>query len=249
LLLAFNVILDSKFKKAMSLQVIFEDNHLIAVNKPAGMLVHADATEDATLEDFVKEYIKIRYRKPGDVFLGTIHRIDRPVSGAIVFARTSKALTRMNELFKKREIEKKYWAITQERPSAISGTLEHYIAKDRSKNQALIYDQLSTRAKNNKAKKARLSYQLIAGADNRNVLEISLETGRPHQIRVQLAHSGTPIVGDLKYGAPFPMNDATIALHSRSISFLHPVRKEPVTITADPPLNEEWSRFAEVLNF
>lgn len=233
----------------MGLQVIFEDNHLIAVNKPAGMLVHADATEDATLEDFVKEYIKIRYKKPGAVFLGTIHRIDRPVSGAIVFARTSKALTRMNELFKNREVEKKYWAITQDRPMPISGALEHYLAKDRDKNMALIYDKMSNRAKANKAKKARLTYELIASADNRNVLEVRLETGRPHQIRVQLAHIGTPIVGDLKYGAPFAMNDATIGLHSRSISFVHPVKKEPVSITADPPLNEEWSRFAEVLNY
>jgi 23S rRNA pseudouridine1911/1915/1917 synthase len=233
----------------MSLQVIFEDNHLIAVNKPAGILVHADETEDTTLEDYVKNYIKVRYKKPGAVFLGTIHRIDRPVSGAIVFARTSKALTRMNDLFKNREIEKTYWAITQERPDQISGHLEHFIAKDRSKNVARIYDNMSSRAKAAKAKKAKLSYKLIASAENRSVLEVKLETGRPHQIRVQLSQIGSPIVGDLKYGAPFPMDDATIALHSRSISFIHPVKKEPVTIVADPPDNIEWSRFAETLNY
>lgn len=233
----------------MNLQVIFEDNHLIAINKPAGMLVHADETEDTTLEDFVKDYIKVRYNKPGAVFLGTIHRLDRPVSGAIVFARTSKALTRMNELFKKREIEKKYWAITQYRPNPISGSLEHFISKDRTKNVARIFDTMSNRAQAAKAKKAVLSYELIASADSRNVLEVKLETGRPHQIRAQLAHIGSPIVGDLKYGAAFAMDDASIALHSRSISFEHPVKKEPVTIVANPPSNVEWARFAGALNY
>lgn len=249
LLYWFNVILQFTSVTYMSLQIIFEDNHLIAVNKPAGILVHPDDTADITLEEMVKEYIKVRYKKPGAVFLGTIHRIDRPVSGTIVFARTSKALTRMNELFKQRAVEKKYWAITQQRPQMLEGSLEHYLAKDRQKNQAMLFETLSSRAKASKAKKARLHYKLIASADNRNLLEVSLETGRPHQIRVQLAHIGCPIVGDLKYGAPFALHDASIGLHSRSISFVHPVKKTPVFISADPPQHVEWTRFADVLNY
>ncbi|MEM6380662.1 MAG: RluA family pseudouridine synthase [Bacteroidota bacterium] len=233
----------------MSLPIIFEDNHLIAVNKPAGVLVHADATEDRTLEDYVKQYIKIRYNKPGDVFLGTIHRIDRPVSGVVVFARTSKALTRMNKLFQERAVEKTYWAITRERPPALSGELAHYIYKDRSKNTSKAFDELSSRAKANNAKHSQLHYRVIAGANNRTVLEIKPKTGRPHQIRVQLQKMGCPIVGDLRYGYPSPLHDASIALHSRNLSFTHPVKKEPVSITAEPPNIQEWKQFAETLNF
>ncbi|GAB5550781.1 MAG: RNA pseudouridine synthase [Saprospiraceae bacterium] len=233
----------------MSLPIIFEDNHLIAVNKPAGVLVHADATEDRTLEDYVKHYIKVRYKKPGDVFLGTIHRIDRPVSGVVVFARTSKALTRMNKLFQERQIEKTYWAITRERPPALSGKLEHYIYKDRDKNTSKAFDDFSSRAKANKAKKSELTYKVVAGANNRTVLEIKPKTGRPHQIRVQLQKIGCPIVGDLRYGYPSPLHDASIALHSRSLSFVHPVKKEPIIITAKPPNIQEWRQFKEPLNF
>lgn len=233
----------------MNLQVIHEDNHLIAVNKPAGILVHADITEDATLEEYVKKYIKIRYNKAGDVFLGVIHRIDRPVSGVVIFARTSKALTRMNQLFKDREVEKTYWAITRERPSPPENTLVHYIAKDKKINKARTYEGNSKRSQAAKAKRSELSYELLASMDNRNMLKVSPKTGRPHQIRVQLSKIGCPIVGDLKYNYPSPLRDGSIALHSRSLSFIHPVKKEPVVITAAPPVNQVWQPFASVVSF
>ena len=231
----------------MNLQVVYEDNHLIAVNKPAGILVHADITEDTTLEDFVKEYIKLRYNKPGDVFLGVIHRIDRPVSGLVIFARTSKALTRMNKLFKDRQIEKTYWAITRQRPDLSKNTLVHYIAKDKTKNKATAYIELSNRAKSVNAKRSELSYDILAGVNNRNLLEIKPKTGRPHQIRVQLAKINCAIVGDIKYGYPQPNHDGSISLHSRSLSFIHPVKKEPILIKANPPETQEWKQFADVM--
>ncbi len=233
----------------MSLQIIHEDNHLIAVNKPAGILVHADITQDMTMEEMVKKYIKVRYKKPGDVFLGVIHRIDRPVSGVVVFARTSKALTRMNALFKDRKIEKTYWAITRQRPNPTSNTLIHYIGKDQSINKAKAFEEMSNRAIAIKAKKSELSFELAAGLDNRNLLKVMPKTGRPHQIRVQLSKIGSPIVGDIKYGYPQPNHDGSIALHSRSLSFIHPVKKEPVTIVAEPPRLQVWRQFASVMGY
>lgn len=225
----------------MSIQVLFEDNHLIAVNKPAGMLVQGDITGDRTLADWVKLYIKDRYHKPGAVFLGIIHRLDRPVSGVVIFARTSKALTRMNELFRDREIEKTYWAITRHEPPDLEGELVHYLLKDTIKNKTKAYDKLSNRSA--KAKKAILSYKLIGRLGEHRLLEVALKTGRPHQIRVQLAKVGCPIRGDVKYGGEKVNNDGNIHLHSRSLNFIHPVKKEPVRIEGALPNEQVWREF------
>lgn len=229
------------------LQVIYEDNHLIAVNKPAGILVQGDITDDVPLTEYVKEYIKLRYNKPGDVFLGVIHRLDRPVSGATIFARTSKALGRMNKLFKQREIKKTYLAITSQRPDPISGHLKHFIAKDRRKNIATAYDTLSKRAKSEGAKKSELDYEMIGEIDSNILLQVHPQTGRPHQIRVQLAGIGCPIQGDLKYGHPQATPDASIRLHSYQIEFEHPVKREPVRITASVPDEEVWNLFTGII--
>lgn len=223
------------------IQVIYEDNHLIAVNKPGGWLVQGDVTGDKPLSEFVKEYIKRRYKKPGDVFLGVIHRIDRPVSGVVVFARTSKALERMNKLFQERKVEKTYWAITAERPDPIEGTLGHFLLKDRSKNKTKAYDQKGRRTAD--AKWSELSYKLLAGIGDHHLLEVKPKTGRAHQIRVQLSTIGCPIRGDLKYGYPKPNRDANIHLHSRKLEFIHPVKKEPVSIVAEKPQDQIWNLF------
>lgn len=228
-----------------SVRILYEDNHLIAVNKPAGWLVQGDNTGDLPLSEWVKRYIKDRYHKPGEVFLGVIHRLDRPVSGVVVFARTSKALERMNRLFADRKIQKTYWAITAERPEPISGHLTHYILKDKSRNIAKAYDQMSKRAKG--AKKADLDYELIASIGDNHLLKVTPHTGRPHQIRVQLSKLGCPIRGDLKYGFPKANYDASIHLHARALSFIHPVKKEPVTIEADPPEEDQiWGLFKDL---
>lgn len=225
----------------MQIQVLYEDNHLIAVNKPAGWLVQGDATGDTTLADWVKVYIKNRYGKPGDVFLGVIHRIDRPVSGAVVFARTSKALERMNRLFRDREVQKTYLAVTTERPNPLAGHLTHFLTKDKERNVAKAYDRLSNRAKG--AKKSELDYELIGELGGHHLLKVNPITGRPHQIRVQLAKMGWPIRGDVKYGFKQPNTDLSIHLHCYQMQFEHPVKKEPVVITADPPHDQVWDMF------
>jgi 23S rRNA pseudouridine1911/1915/1917 synthase len=228
------------------LVVIYEDNHLIAVNKPAGLLVQSDATGDITLKELVQQYIKIRYQKDGDVFLGVIHRIDRPVSGVVIFARTSKALTRMNDLMRDRLIQKKYLAICSHRPDELSGKLTHFLIKDTEKNYTRAYA-----SKKSGSKEATLTYHQIGELDAKTLLEVMPETGRPHQIRAQLSKIGCPIIGDLKYGAEYPMPDKSIALHCRAMSFIHPTKKEKVTITADPPNVYPWKIFdwdAEVLS-
>ncbi|HMQ48925.1 MAG TPA: RluA family pseudouridine synthase [Saprospiraceae bacterium] len=223
------------------LEVLFEDNHLIAVNKPAGILVQGDETEDRPLGEYVKDYIKHRYQKPGDVFLGVIHRLDRPVSGVCVFARTSKALSRMNELFKNRDIQKTYWAITNQRPEPLSGHLIHYIEKDKNKNLAHAY----LRQRNQAAKQSELDYKLIGSLGSHHLLEVKPLTGRPHQIRAQLAKIGCPIMGDVKYGHKQANRNGAIHLHCRNLSFLHPVKKEMVSITASLPRDQIWSLFDE----
>jgi len=222
------------------LQVLHEDNHLIAVYKPAGMLVQGDETGDTPLVDFVKQYIKIRYDKPGDVFLGVIHRLDRPVSGVVVFARTSKALSRMNELFRERKITKRYWAITNERPDPFSGKLTHWIEKDESRNVAKASNK-----SNSKGKKATLNYHLNASIDSNHLIAVEPHTGRPHQIRVQFAKIGTPIRGDLKYGSNRQNDDGRIHLHAYALAFEHPVKREPVMITAAFPRDPVWRIFRE----
>lgn len=221
--------------------VIFEDNHLIAVNKAPGILVQGDATGDTPLLEMVKQYIKVRYDKPGDVFLGSIHRIDRPVSGVVIFARTSKALTRMNELWRTRDVQKTYWAIVEKKPEPLNGELKHLLLKDTTRNKVTVFDRPSNRSKG--AKEALLSYKLESRIAKSYLLEILPHTGRPHQIRAQLAHVGLPIKGDVKYGFEHPNEDASICLHSRSLSFIHPVKKEPITIVAKPPKRNGWELF------
>ena len=231
----------------MYLQVLHEDNHLIAINKPVGVLSQGDQTGDRTAMDMAKAYIKDRYNKPGDVFLGSLHRLDRPVSGVLLFARTSKALTRMNEIFRKREIEKTYWAVVAEQPEPIEGRLEGFIYKDAKKNMSKVLPKANSN-RHQGAKKAVLTYALKGRLGRNVLLEVKPETGRSHQIRVQLADQlGTPIRGDLKYGFPQANENGGIHLHSRSLAFVHPVTKEPVYIEADVPREDQvWELFEGV---
>ncbi len=231
----------------MQLQVLFEDNHLIAVNKPAGILSQGDSTGDTTVIDWTKNYIKLRYNKPGDVFLGSIHRLDRPVSGVILFARTSKALTRMNEMFQDRKVTKTYWAIVSSQPDPIVGSLKGYIYKDKDKNRSKVLPKADSN-RHKGAKLAKLDYRLLGRVGTNVLLEVKPETGRPHQIRVQLADQlKTPIRGDLKYGDRNRNEDGNINLHSRSLEFLHPVKKEQVKIIAPVPREDQlWGLFHEM---
>ncbi len=225
------------------LQILFEDNHFIAVNKPAGILVQGDKTGDMTLADMVKVYIKDRYKKPGDVFLGVIHRIDRPVSGVVIFARTSKGLTRMNELFSKRKVEKKYWAVTTERPNPIEDKLIHYLTKDKEKNKVRLFNK----QKYKNLKRCELDYSLLAEVGDHFLIEVNPTTGRPHQIRAQMAKIDCPIRGDRKYGSSHLPRLGMIHLHSRSLSFEHPVKKEAVSIIAEPPDEQVWNMFDDFI--
>lgn len=221
--------------------ILYEDNHLIAVNKHAGELVQSDAEDAAGLEDDVKAFIKRRDKKPGDVFLGVVHRIDRPVSGAVLFAKTSKALVRLNEMMRERSIKKIYWAITEEMLPNEEGTLRHFIGRDGKTNRSHAYN-----TQKGDSKEAVLNYRLLAGSTNYKLLEIELITGRHHQIRCQLAKEGAPIKGDLKYGAKRSNQGGGISLHSRRIEFIHPVKKEPVAITAPAPGGDGlWQFFEE----
>lgn len=226
----------------MDFQVLYEDNHILVANKPNNMLVQPDTTGDVALEDLAKQYIKVKYNKTGAVFLNAVHRIDRPVSGVVVFARTSKALARLNEQFRSKEIKKTYWAIVKNRPEIEAATLENYIRRDAKKNKSFVCQKDSK-----DAKLARLSYKLIASSENYNLLEIDLHTGRHHQIRCQLAHIGCPIKGDLKYGAERSNKDGGISLHARSVEFIHPVSKEPIKITAPVPEDNLWKALAQSL--
>ena len=234
----------------MQLQVLHEDNHLIAVNKPAGVLSQSDATGDQTVMDQVKAYIKFRYDKPGAVFLGSIHRLDRPVSGVIIFARTSKALSRMNELFKQRNVQKTYWAIVTEQPSPIEGSLSSYLYKDKERNRSKLVPKADSN-RHKGAKLAKLDYKLLGRVGANVLLEVKPETGRPHQIRVQLSEQlYTPIRGDLKYGAESRNEDGQINLHSRQLAFVHPVTKQPVSIVAPPPREDQvWNLFRDLTDW
>ncbi len=226
--------------KASYIDVLFEDNHLIAVNKPAGILVQADVSRDPSLEAALKEYIKDKYNKPGSVFLGTIHRLDRPVTGVVLFARTSKALERMNELFRSRQVEKKYWAIVKDLPDALEDHLTHWIKKDEEKNKSRAFNKDTLGAQ-----KCELSYKYLGSSNTFHLLEVTPHTGRHHQIRTQLSKIGAPIKGDLKYGFPRSNEDGSICLHARSLRFIHPVTKEEIFILANPPKDPVWNFFLE----
>jgi len=224
---------------ANPLQVLYEDNHLLAINKSTGMLVQGDSTGDVPLVELGKEYIKHKYNKPGAVFLGVVHRLDRPVSGVVVFARTSKALARMNELFREKETRKTYWALVQTKPTQPSGTLLHWLVKDEVKNKTTAYAKPHA-----DGLKSELSYKLIASMGSMHLLEVNPITGRPHQIRVQLASVGCPIVGDVKYGFKQPLPDASIALHARRLEFIHPVQKNALQLLASVPETNWWQLFS-----
>jgi 23S rRNA pseudouridine1911/1915/1917 synthase len=217
----------------LSSRILFEDNHLIAVNKLAGELVQGDKTGDEPLVEKVKKYIAWRYEKPGDVFLGVIHRLDRPTSGVVIFARTSKALARMNKLFSSRETNKTYWAAVQGKPKIGEVKLTHFLVRNTKQNKSYAHDKEVANSK-----KAVLSYTILKKLDHYTLLEINLETGRHHQIRCQLSKMGNPIKGDLKYGAKRSNPDASIHLHARKLEFVHPVRKESVQIIAPVPEND-----------
>lgn len=224
------------------LDILFEDNHIIAINKSSSDIVQGDKTGDETLSDRVKEYIKRKYKKPGEVYLGVVHRLDRPVSGVVLFARTSKALSRLNKMFQEKTIKKTYWAVVADLPKEDSGRLKHYILKNSEKNKSYAFPKMRKGAK-----EAVLNYRLVSGLKNSYLLEVDLETGRHHQIRCQLAKIGCPIRGDLKYGFPRSIKGGGILLHARKIEFIHPVKKEPVTIIAPTSQDENiWKEFSNV---
>ena len=215
------------------LEVLYEDNHIIAINKKSGDIVQGDKTGDAPLSDFVKAYIKKKYKKPGEVFLGTIHRLDRPTSGVVLYARTSKALSRMNEQFREKKVQKTYWAVVENAPANDSGTLENYLLKNQKQNKSYV-------TKGSDGKHAILDFKILKKLDNFYHLEIKPKTGRHHQIRVQLAHIGCIIKGDLKYGAKRSNKDASIHLLAQKLEFLHPVKKENLSIIAPAPKDSVW---------
>lgn len=221
--------------------ILYEDNHIIIVNKRSSDIVQGDKTGDEPLDDKIRRYIKEKYNKPGDVFLGVVHRLDRPVSGCVVYARTSKALTRLSETFRTRAVRKTYWAVVTERPPAEEGHLTHFIKKNETQNRSYVFD---TEVKG--SRKAELSYNIIGRSERFYLLEIDLMTGRHHQIRAQLASIGCPIRGDVKYGSKRTNDDGGISLHARSISFIHPVKKEEVAVTAALPQDKVWRLFRNI---
>jgi len=224
--------------------VLYEDNHIIAVNKSSSEIVQGDKTGDQPLSETIKLYLKEKYNKPGEVFLGVTHRLDRPVSGVVLFAKTSKALTRLNEMFRNQEVKKTYWAIVKERPELPEGRLEHYLVRNEKQNKSVAFEK-----ERSDAKKAALSYRLIAHSDTYYLLEVQLETGRHHQIRCQLAKMGCPIKGDLKYGFPRSNPNGGISLHARSVEFIHPVSKLPISLTAPVPVDDKlWDTMEKLLS-
>lgn len=221
-------------------QILYEDNHLLVINKKVGQLVQGDKTGDDSLLEIIKDFLKIRDHKPGNVFLGLVHRIDRPTSGLVIYAKTSKALSRLTQMVKNREIKKTYWAIVPKEMIPQSQRLVHYLKKNEKTNKATVFPKPT-----DGAKESILNYQIIKVFDNYQLLEIDLETGRHHQIRAQLSKIGVPIKGDLKYGSPRSNPDGGISLHARKLEFIHPVTKENIEITAPVPQNDAVWRACE----
>lgn len=219
-----------------NLQVLYEDNHLIAINKRPGDIVQGDKTGDAPLSEVVKEYLKDKYNKPGNVYLGVAHRLDRPTSGIVVFAKTSKALPRLNKLFADKDAKKTYWAVVKNAPDSPTGTLTHWLKRNTKQNKSYAHKNEVP-----DSKKAILDYKILKKLDNYFLLEIDLKTGRHHQIRSQLTALGSPIKGDLKYGFDRSNKDGSIHLHARSLSFVHPVKKELLNLVALPPEEPIWN--------
>ena len=220
--------------------VVYEDNHIIIVNKTASEIVQGDKTGDTPLSETVKQYLKEKYNKPGNVFIGVTHRLDRPVSGLVVLAKTSKALARLNEMFRTGKVEKTYWAIVKKQPPAKEGTLTHYLTRNEKQNKSYAYD-----TEKPGSKKAFLHYRLLTRSDNYFLLEVNLETGRHHQIRCQLAKIGCPIKGDLKYGFPRSNPDGSICLHARRVKFVHPVSGKLIEVEAPVPDDNLWKAMTE----
>lgn len=220
------------------MDVLYEDNHIIVVNKSSSEIVQGDKTGDKPLSEKVKEYLKEKYNKPGNVFVGVVHRLDRPVSGIVLFAKTSKALSRLNEMFRKGEVDKKYWAIVKSLPTPPVGKLTHFLVRNEKQNKSYAYNQPKAAGK-----KAELEYKLIGESDNYYLLEINLLTGRHHQIRSQLSKMGCPIKGDLKYGFPRSNRDGSISLHARYLTLIHPVSKEELRFEAPLPNDNLWQGF------
>jgi 23S rRNA pseudouridine1911/1915/1917 synthase len=225
----------------MKNEVLFEDNHIIIVNKLPGDLVQADISKDTSLREIVQDYLKVKYNKPGNVFAGLVHRIDRPVSGVVIFARTSKALARLNDIFKQREVKKIYWAVVDKMPPEPVGHLLHYLRKNERQNKSYVVNEDSKGAR-----QAELKYRLLGASDRYFLLEVELLTGRHHQVRAQLAAIGCRIKGDLKYGYPRSNSNASIHLHARKVEFIHPVKKEKISIVASPPADPLWDYFVEM---
>lgn len=225
------------------LEVLYEDNHLIVINKRASEIVQGDKTGDEPLVEKVREYIRHKYEKPGNVFCGLVHRLDRPTSGVLVFARTSKSLERMNKLFAEQHPDKTYWAVVEKAPKQPNGALKHYLTRNEKQNKSYASDVAKTGSK-----EARLSYKQLLQSDRYTLLEIALETGRHHQIRAQLATIGCVIKGDLKYGAKRSNPDGSIHLHARSLRFKHPTREEEITIVAPVPAEPLWQWFQQKLD-
>jgi len=218
--------------------VVYEDNHIIVVSKTSSEIVQGDKTGDVPLSETVKEYIKEKYAKPGNVFLGVTHRLDRPVSGLVVFAKTSKALSRLNDMFRLGEVKKTYWAIVKNLPKELEGELTHWLVRNEKQNKSYAYEKEVPNSK-----KAILRYKLIGHSQNYYLLEVDLQTGRHHQIRCQLAKMGCPIKGDLKYGSPRSNPDGSICLHARRVTFVHPVSKEVIDLVAPLPSGNLWNGF------
>lgn len=219
-------------------RILYEDNHILVVNKLPSEIVQGDKSGDLPMGELVKSYIKVKYNKPGDVFLGVVHRIDRPVSGAVIFARTSKSLSRLNEMLKNGQIKKTYWAVVKNAPPLENGRLSNHLFRDEVRNKTYVRTKSGE-----KTQLAELTYSLIGKSKDYYLLEVNLITGRHHQIRAQLSHAGCPIRGDLKYGYPRSNADGSIHLHSRQINFIHPVRQQPVEILAPPPSDPLWNFF------